>query len=271
MTAQIPSVLKSYFETNDRPTQGQFADLIDSCINVVQTGSQTIVSDVSALGTLSVAGNAAFGGTISVSGALASQGLSINASGQSTLSGNTTIGGTLSVANILSVTGSAQSNLSGNIIVSGNATFANLVGVTNGVAAPSGIVGEVISGSVLAGSAIALTNNAPSNVTSIALTAGDWDVAIQGYFVGADTTTLAYAYATISPTTGTLNTTPGQWGALGNFGAGTPFASASVFGTNAGPMRVSLAAPATYYFVAQAGFGTSTCSVYGTLFARRRR
>lgn len=56
MTAQTPTVLKTYFETGDAPTQAQFTNLIDSYINTVQTSSQQIASDVSALGILNLKG-----------------------------------------------------------------------------------------------------------------------------------------------------------------------------------------------------------------------
>lgn len=36
MSIQTKTTLKSYFETGDKPTQAQFADLIDSCYNVQQ-------------------------------------------------------------------------------------------------------------------------------------------------------------------------------------------------------------------------------------------
>lgn len=57
MTALTPAVLKTYFETNDKPTQSQFADLIDSSINQVVSAAQRIQSDVSALGSLDLPNN----------------------------------------------------------------------------------------------------------------------------------------------------------------------------------------------------------------------
>ena len=36
MSIQSKTTLKSYFKTGDKPTQAQFADLIDSCFNVQQ-------------------------------------------------------------------------------------------------------------------------------------------------------------------------------------------------------------------------------------------
>lgn len=47
MTAQPKSVIKSYFETGDQPTQAQFADLVDSYLDVsanIPTGTVTSVA-----------------------------------------------------------------------------------------------------------------------------------------------------------------------------------------------------------------------------------
>jgi hypothetical protein len=52
----------------------------------------------------------------------------------------------------------------------------SITGVTNASSASAGAVGEVISSIISSGSAVTLTNNTASNVTSITLTAGDWDV-----------------------------------------------------------------------------------------------
>lgn len=88
MTAQTPTTLKSYFQAGDRPTQTQFADTIDSFINVVQTSGQSIVSDISALG------------DVVVSGAL-----TVQNSAMTTLTGNVNIGGSLIVSTNVSISG----------------------------------------------------------------------------------------------------------------------------------------------------------------------
>lgn len=46
MTARTPSYLKSLFETGDQLTQGNFEDVFDSFLNLVVTGTQVVVSDV---------------------------------------------------------------------------------------------------------------------------------------------------------------------------------------------------------------------------------
>lgn len=41
MSVQTKEILKSYFETGDKPTQAQFADLIDSCFNLPELVKRT--------------------------------------------------------------------------------------------------------------------------------------------------------------------------------------------------------------------------------------
>lgn len=46
MTAENPATLKSYFMTGDFPTEGQFANLIDSMLNVAASAGQTVAGPV---------------------------------------------------------------------------------------------------------------------------------------------------------------------------------------------------------------------------------
>ena len=48
MTAVTKTVLKTYFEQGDIPTQGQYVDLIDSQLNLSETGTQVIQGTISA-------------------------------------------------------------------------------------------------------------------------------------------------------------------------------------------------------------------------------
>lgn len=56
MTAQTRTTLKAYFEMGDKPTQGQFADTIDSYLSLIDPTAQSVVSDVSFGGAFSVSG-----------------------------------------------------------------------------------------------------------------------------------------------------------------------------------------------------------------------
>ena len=65
----------------------------------------------------------------------------------------------------------------GNYTIAGSINPASgVVGVTTNSNATTGYVGEYISSQVAVASAVALTTATPANVTSISLTAGDWDV-----------------------------------------------------------------------------------------------
>ena len=137
-------------------------------------------------------------------------------------------------------------------------------GVVDGSDAAAGQIGEVIS-SVVTGPGVTLTTAVTANVTSIALTAGDWDV--QGEVWAALNGGASSIMAGISPTSATIL---GTSFAVSNtrfaltFPAGTPVLPLR-------PCRVSLAAPATYYLVAQVTFSTSTTTAFGNIWARRAR
>jgi hypothetical protein len=140
-------------------------------------------------------------------------------------------------------------------------------GATDAIA---GNIGEYVSSAVLVGAAVALASTTAANVTTIALTPGDWDVAGAVHFAGDVTTTVNQLAGGINTTSATLPTGPD---ALTEGG----FSGAVVFNTSADetmpiqPTRLSLAAPATVYLVAKATFAVSTCVAYGILRARRVR
>lgn len=136
--------------------------------------------------------------------------------------------------------------------------------------APSGIIGEVLSSTVLSGSAVSLTTNTAANVTSLALTAGDWEVYGNVGFVTAASTSLTILAQSISQTTNTLDTAPGVY-ASQFMNATVPTASAvrNVFTPTV--TRISLASTTTVYLVAFATFTASTLLAYGKIYARRAR
>ena len=61
MSVQTKEILKSYFETGDKPTQAQFADLIDSCFNlpelVKRTAKVAKIDNNNAAVTLTISGS----------------------------------------------------------------------------------------------------------------------------------------------------------------------------------------------------------------------
>lgn len=145
----------------------------------------------------------------------------------------------------------------------------NIVGTTTNDNAAAGSVGELISSTVVSGSAVALTTSTPANVTSISLTAGDWDVAAVIGFTGAATTTVTVQIGSISNTSGTLDTTDGRI-VTEAYNGFTVYNNVLIRRALA-PTRISLASTTTIYLVAQSTFAVSTSGAFGTIRARRIR
>lgn len=185
------------------------------------------------------------------------------------------------------------SNIAAGVSMSGDATLANTGAITvtktSGVAftsyataargqlpgtttndnATAGNIGEYVSSSLAPGSAVSLTTNVTANITSISLTAGDWDVWGNVGFVAAGTTTANQYGAYISTTSATIPPEPngGAFSVLqGTFSGGVAQQTIP-----AGYTRISLAATTTVYLEAYATFSVSTMSAYGFIGARRAR
>lgn len=140
----------------------------------------------------------------------------------------------------------------------------NIVGTTTNDNAAAGSVGEYVTASVVSGSAITLTTATQTNVTSISLTAGDWDVCGTVGFVTGGTTVVSASIGSISTTSATLGSPTS--GAYFNI-AGNVQNTVSPTGTT----RISLSATTTVYLVAYSTFITSTQKAYGFIGARRVR
>lgn len=134
--------------------------------------------------------------------------------------------------------------------------------------ASAGNVGQFISATVLSGAAVSLTNNTAADVTSVSLTAGDWDCRGGTFYTNGAGTTVTNALAWTSATSATLPTQPNNGGEsqiVGQtFTNGLPSLSAGV-------QRFSLSATTTVFLSAFATFATSTLSAYGFLGCRRVR
>lgn len=148
------------------------------------------------------------------------------------------------------------------------------VGTTTNDSAAAGVVGEFITSTIAAGAPITLTTATSANITSISLTAGDWDVAAQVTHNAAATTSVTLLQIGISATTATLPTQAGGSGigtdplAIFRQAAAVP---AGALTTNVGPVRISLAATTTIYIVANDTFTVAGMTAYGTIRARRVR
>lgn len=151
-------------------------------------------------------------------------------------------------------------------------TPTNIVGTTTNNNAAAGSVGEYVQSSIAIGSQVALTSNTPALITSISLTAGDWDVTLQPIFIGAAITLTNYIFASVSSTGALDTTTPGAFASIGYPTGGTAiYASTTGISLTLSPFRFSLSGTTTISAYAQSGFTTSTAGVYGLLRARRVR
>lgn len=133
--------------------------------------------------------------------------------------------------------------------------------------ASTGNVGEYIE-SAIASPGVSLTTTSAANVTSISLTAGDWDIVLNGSFLTGVATSITQTLISISSTSATVDASPGKFSAL-NF---TPTVFGAVNQSSVlQSFRVSLTSTTTIYFVARSTFTVSTVSVWGLISARRRR
>ena len=153
-----------------------------------------------------------------------------------------------------------------------------LPGTSTNDSAGAGNVGQVINSCVPLGSAVSLTNASPANVTSIAVTAGDWDIEGDVSYSIAATTSVSAFSASISDVSATLPTAPNV---TTNFpdGGGLNFVRmpATVFGASSanayptGAVRALLSGNTTIYLIAFSNFTVATNKAFGCITARRRR
>lgn len=190
--------------------------------------------------------------------------------------------------NILELTTSTSSDVN-YVLVSSNATTANpQIGVvgsdaniilqlngqgTGGVAvqgtstndnAPGGYVGQLISSVIATGSAVSYSNATPKDLTSIILTAGDWDVWGNLTFSGSGSV-LTGALIWISTTSATIPDASLYSGFNSNA------VLMQTYGGAIPQLRFTVSSPTTIYISGDAVFATGTVTGSGGIYARRRR
>jgi len=161
-------------------------------------------------------------------------------------------------------------NGTGNVVRATNPSITdpNIAGTTTNDSAAAGEVGEYVNSTITSGAPVSFTSNQTKNLTSISLTAGDWDVWGIVTVLMTNPTTNSYftGQANVGPTTNTV--TQDNLQAIG--GITVPSATTTLgFTIHVVPRRVSLASTTTYYIVlASPGF---TSTAFGGIMARRRR
>ena len=139
------------------------------------------------------------------------------------------------------------------------------VGVVDGSNATAGQIGEYLETTISTPVGLA-GGGAASDVGSLSLTPGDWDVVGSLVFT-ASAANLITILGWLSATSGVL-ADPGANGIATNVGA-TRLATGTRLLT--GPVRFNVTAATAVYLGASAAFPAGTCSVVGHIGARRMR
>jgi hypothetical protein len=144
-------------------------------------------------------------------------------------------------------------------------TTGGIIGTTVADNAGAGKVGEFISSVVLQASAVAMTTVTAKNITSISLTAGDWDVWGNVSYVISTTCTGVGGW--ISSTSATYPD-DALLSLIGDTAAGTLITGS---GMCVPQMRFNLSSTTTIYLTGYSIFSAGTSSGCGGIYARRIR
>ncbi len=137
------------------------------------------------------------------------------------------------------------------------------------VVAATGEVREVLESEILVASKVSLSTATAADVTTLALTAGDWDIWANVIYVPAANTSITILKAGIGTTTATLPTAPAKGGYAEHVApAFVPTAAGAPSLRLQSYLRVT--ATTSIFLVTSATFTVNTLDVYGYLGARRR-
>jgi len=133
-----------------------------------------------------------------------------------------------------------------------------IIGTTTNNNAVAGDVGEYISS--INSTPVGLSSDVAANITSVNISAGDWNIEGNVFFEPIGTTTNFVCWTSLtSASTPSVPLLNGINIAGGNIGMNTPY------------LRVSVAAPTTVYLSAIVAIGSGSCSATGAIYARRVR
>lgn len=182
-----------------------------------------------------------------------------------TQGGNLAIGTATAAKNVTIIAGGTTS---ANVVATFTSAKTLLMGEIDGVAATAGNIGQPFQSTVPSGSAISLTTATPANVTSIALTAGDWDVEGQVTMIATSASMAAGSLqeAGINSTSVTLPVDGSEsYEPVQNAITTTSFKQTF----NIARKIINISAGATEFLVAVATFTAGTVTAYGNITARR--
>lgn len=154
---------------------------------------------------------------------------------------------------------------------SGIVPAAKVLGTPNNSTPPAGYIGQVISSTVATGSAVSLTNGTQTNITSITLTPGIWDVRALLVFTGGATTEVKYIIGSITLVSATLDSSPGRRNDIfySSSSSVAIFANGNTPSAAIPDIRLEVAADTPVYLLALPEFDTSTMGGAGRLSATR--
>ncbi len=148
-------------------------------------------------------------------------------------------------------------------------TTTGVVGTTTNDNAAAGSVGELVSSVIAFASAASLTTNTATNLTSISLTAGDWDVWGNVGFNGNAATTFSTGEGWVSSTSATVPDV--SLIATRPYTAGSTIFSTDIVAFSVPERRFSLSGTTTIYLGVFSVFAVNTCVAFGGIYARRVR
>lgn len=148
-------------------------------------------------------------------------------------------------------------------------TTAGIVGTTLADNATAGSIGEFIQSTIASGAAVSVSSAVATNITSISLTAGDWDVWGVVATLPAGTTTTASSSAAVSTTTAIVPPISATATGVTNFPVAVAGGVVTIM--QCGMTRVNVSTTTSVFLVIQTTFAVSTMQAFGSIQARRRR
>jgi hypothetical protein len=123
-----------------------------------------------------------------------------------------------------------------------------------------------MSSTLVFASKITYVSGVAQNITSLSLTAGDWDVSALAYFEGSATPSTSFTQGSLS----TVSATPAAVDGFYAYGAPVTTATSDVNAVMP-PTRFSLSSPTTVFLVGVCGILGGTIKGWGYVSARRVR